>query len=62
MVSFAFFITTLCSKARVAVLVGIFICIIGLLFMSFVFANASVGYLWYSNSVSPVFANGEQKV
>ncbi|CAG8468063.1 989_t:CDS:2, partial [Scutellospora calospora] len=51
MVSFAFFITTFCRRARVAVLVGIFIFIIGLIFQSFVFSNAFVGYIWWSQSV-----------
>ncbi|CAG8489659.1 3135_t:CDS:2, partial [Dentiscutata erythropus] len=51
MVSFAFFITTFCRRARVAVLVGIFIFIIGLIFQSFVFSNAVLGYIWWSSSV-----------
>ncbi|CAG8683115.1 18808_t:CDS:2 [Gigaspora rosea] len=54
MVSFAFFITTFCRRARVAVLVGIFIFIIGLIFQSFVFSNSVVGYIWWSPSVDKI--------
>ncbi|CAG8495111.1 18204_t:CDS:2 [Cetraspora pellucida] len=54
MISFAFFITTFCRRARVAVLVGIFIFIIGLIFQSFVFSNAFVGYIWWSQSVDKI--------
>ncbi len=51
---FAFFITTCVSKSRVAVLVGIFMFIIGLLFESFVFSNQFVGYVWWEpGTVSP---------
>ncbi|ORZ10899.1 ABC-2 family transporter protein-domain-containing protein [Catenaria anguillulae PL171] len=50
MVSFAFFITTFCRRARVAVLVGMFIFIIGLLFQSFAFSSAFVGYVWWDSS------------
>ncbi|KAH6573582.1 hypothetical protein BASA62_002888 [Batrachochytrium salamandrivorans] len=39
MVLFAFFITTLVRKTRVAILIGIFIFIIGILFESFIFSN-----------------------
>ncbi|CAG8573287.1 3953_t:CDS:2 [Acaulospora colombiana] len=52
MATFAFFITTFCRRSRVAILVGILILIIGLLFQSFVFSNAYVGYIWWSSSVS----------
>ncbi|CAG8563020.1 1691_t:CDS:2 [Ambispora leptoticha] len=52
MVTFAFFITTFCRAARVAVLVGIFIFILGLIFESFVFSNAYVGYIWWDKSTS----------
>lgn len=48
MVLFAFFITTFVSKTRVAVLIGIFIFIIGLLFESFVFSSSYLGYIWWS--------------
>jgi len=54
MVMFAFFITTLCAKSRSAVLVGIFVCIISLLFMSFIFSTDRLGYIWY-DSKSPSF-------
>lgn len=43
----AFFITTLVRKSRVAVLVGIFFFIIGLLFESFIFSNVFIGYVWW---------------
>ncbi len=45
---FAFFITTLVRKTRVAILIGIFIFIIGLLFESFVFSGSYIGYIWWS--------------
>ncbi|CAG8514994.1 1192_t:CDS:2 [Acaulospora morrowiae] len=52
MVTFAFFITTFCRRSRVAILVGILILIIGLLFQSFVFSNVYIGYIWWSKSVA----------
>lgn len=48
MVMFAFFITTFVRKTRVAILIGIFIFIIGLLFESFVFSSSTLGYIWWS--------------
>ncbi|KAI9026752.1 hypothetical protein DFJ74DRAFT_604379 [Hyaloraphidium curvatum] len=45
--AFAFWITTMVRKSRVAVLLGIFMFILGLLFMSFIFSNAFVGYVWW---------------
>ncbi|KAJ3267738.1 ATP-binding cassette sub- A member 1, partial [Terramyces sp. JEL0728] len=48
MVMMAFFITTFVRKTRVAILIGIFIFIIGLLFESFVFSGAYIGYIWWS--------------
>jgi ABC-type multidrug transport system ATPase subunit len=48
MVMFAFFITTLVRRSRVAILIGIFIFIIGLLFESFVFSSGQLGYIWWS--------------
>lgn len=39
MVSFAFFITTFVRRSQVAILIGIFMFVIGLLFESFVFGN-----------------------
>ncbi|KAH6573196.1 hypothetical protein BASA60_006151 [Batrachochytrium salamandrivorans] len=56
MVLFAFFITTLVRKTRVAILIGIFIFIIGILFESFIFSNTFIGYLWWSpESISPLW-------
>ncbi|CAG8565940.1 2194_t:CDS:2 [Paraglomus brasilianum] len=55
MVSFAFFITVWCRKARVAVLNGIFVFIIGLLFQSFVFSNNFVGYIWWDVKTASYF-------
>ncbi|KAJ3196135.1 ATP-binding cassette sub- A member 1 [Irineochytrium annulatum] len=55
MVMFGFFLTTFVRQARVAVLLGIFIFIIGLLFETFVFGNGSLGYIWYKDDiVSPI--------
>ncbi|KAI8919679.1 P-loop containing nucleoside triphosphate hydrolase protein [Entophlyctis helioformis] len=48
MVMLAFFITTFVRKTRVAILIGIFIFIIGLLFESFVFSSGFIGYIWWS--------------
>ncbi|TPX33176.1 hypothetical protein SmJEL517_g03814 [Synchytrium microbalum] len=53
MVMFAFFITTFVRKARVAVLIGIFVFVIGLLFESFVFGTNVLGYIWWDASTSP---------
>ncbi|KAL5032325.1 hypothetical protein RTP6_000451 [Batrachochytrium dendrobatidis] len=50
MVMMAFFITTLVRKTRVAILIGIFIFVIGLLFESFVFSSGYLGYIWWSSS------------
>nr|KAJ3419409.1 ATP-binding cassette sub- A member 1 [Polyrhizophydium stewartii] len=55
MVMLAFFITTLVRRSRVAILIGIFFFIIGLLFESFVFSSAYLGYIWWSPAtISPV--------
>ncbi|KAG9307579.1 hypothetical protein G9A89_023144 [Geosiphon pyriformis] len=54
MVTFAFFITTFCRSARVAVLVGIFLFIIGLLFQSLVFSSSFVGYIWWDENTSSI--------
>ena len=48
MVMFAFAITTVVRRSQVAILIGIFIFIIGLLFESFVFASSFLGYIWWS--------------
>ncbi|KAJ3173237.1 ATP-binding cassette sub- A member 1 [Geranomyces variabilis] len=53
MLMLAFFITTLVRKARVAILIGIFVFIIGLLFESFVFSSSFVGYIWWDSGTSP---------
>ncbi|RHZ80225.1 hypothetical protein Glove_138g24 [Diversispora epigaea] len=52
MVSFAFFVTTFCHRSRVAILIGIFIFIIGLLFQFFVFSDTFLGYIWWSDKIS----------
>ncbi|CAG8495553.1 10807_t:CDS:2 [Ambispora gerdemannii] len=54
MVTLAFFITTFCRTARVAVLVGIFLFIIGLIFQSFAFSNAYIGYIWWDKNTSKI--------
>ncbi|KAL7747932.1 hypothetical protein RI367_006679 [Sorochytrium milnesiophthora] len=54
MVSFAFFVTTFCRRARVAVLIGMFLFIIGLVFESFVFSSAYVGYIWWDAGTAPI--------
>jgi hypothetical protein len=48
MVMWAFFITTFVFKTRVAVLIGIFMFILGLLFETFVFSNSFLGFIWFS--------------
>lgn len=50
MVVFAFFLSTIIPKSRMAILVGIFIFIIGLLFESFVFSSGYIGYIWWKSS------------
>ncbi|KAI8820139.1 uncharacterized protein EV422DRAFT_531784 [Fimicolochytrium jonesii] len=54
MMMLAFFITTFVRKARVAILIGIFVFIIGLLFESFVFSSSFVGYIWWDSGTSPI--------
>ncbi|KAJ3054920.1 ATP-binding cassette sub- A member 1 [Rhizophlyctis rosea] len=53
MIMLAFFVTTFVRKARVAILVGIFFFIIGLLFESFVFSSSFLGYIWWDKGTSP---------
>ncbi|KAF9918705.1 ATP-binding cassette sub- A member 1 [Lobosporangium transversale] len=53
MVTMAFWITTMVKASRTAILIGIFLFIIGLLFESMVFSNPFVGYLWYDSGTSP---------
>jgi ABC-type multidrug transport system fused ATPase/permease subunit len=56
MVMFAFFITTFVRRSRIAILIGIFIFIIGLLFESFVFSSPTLGYIWWSEkTVGPIY-------
>ncbi|KAJ3381664.1 ATP-binding cassette sub- A member 1 [Lobulomyces angularis] len=50
MIAFAFFITCFVRKSQVAIMCGIFVFIIGLLFESFVFSNSFVGFLWWENT------------
>jgi ABC-type multidrug transport system ATPase subunit len=54
MVTMAFWITTMVRVSRTAILIGIFLFIIGLLFESMVFSNSYVGYIWYDSSTSVV--------
>ena len=54
MIMMAFFITTLVYRARAAVLIGILIFIIGLLFESFVFSSGFLGYIWWDQDTTPV--------
>lgn len=51
MIAMGFFITTLVSTSRTAVLFGIFMLIIGFLFQSFLFSNPYLAYIWWSTSV-----------
>ena len=54
MVTMAFWITTMVKVSRTAILIGIFLFIIGLLFESMVFSNSYVGYIWYDSGTSVV--------
>ncbi|KAI9363393.1 hypothetical protein DFJ73DRAFT_511027 [Zopfochytrium polystomum] len=51
MVMFAFLLTCFVRQARVAVLLGIFVFIIGLLFESFVFSSSFLGYIWWNPEI-----------
>ncbi|KAJ3117495.1 ATP-binding cassette sub- A member 1 [Phlyctochytrium bullatum] len=51
MVMFAFFLTTFIRQSRVAVLLGIFLFVIGLLFESFVFSDGQLGYIWFAPTI-----------
>jgi hypothetical protein len=51
MVMLAFFFTTFVRKASVAVLIGIFFFIVGLLFESFIFSSSFLGYIWWKESL-----------
>ncbi|KAI9204486.1 uncharacterized protein BJ171DRAFT_424289 [Polychytrium aggregatum] len=48
MIMMAFFLTTLVRRSNVAVLLGIFIFVIGLIFESFVFSSGQLGYIWWA--------------
>lgn len=48
LIMFAFFLTSIVREARQAVLIGIFFFIIGLLFETFVFSSAFLGYIWWA--------------
>ncbi|KAI8053322.1 hypothetical protein BDF22DRAFT_683893 [Syncephalis plumigaleata] len=53
MLSLGFFLSTLVRRVRVAVIGGIFIFLIGLLFESLVFSNAAIGYIWWQRTTTP---------
>ena len=59
MVMFAFFLTTFVRRARVGILIGIFVFVIGLLFESFVFSSNVLGYIWWDQSTSAAGWIGE---
>lgn len=50
MTTMAFFLSTWVRQARSAVLLGIFVLIIGLIFMLAVFSSTYVGYIWWQDS------------
>ncbi|KAF9585397.1 ATP-binding cassette sub- A member 1 [Lunasporangiospora selenospora] len=54
MVTMALWITTMVKRSRTAILIGIFLFIIGLLFESIVFSNSYVGYIWYDEGTTSV--------
>jgi hypothetical protein len=47
MILLAFFISTVVSRQKVGIMVGIFIFIIGILVQSFVFSSGIFGYIWW---------------
>ncbi|RKP12550.1 hypothetical protein BJ684DRAFT_5473, partial [Piptocephalis cylindrospora] len=53
MICFAFFISTFLHRANGAILVGIFVFIVGMLFVSFIFSSTYVGYLWWDSATAP---------
>ncbi|KAJ3113665.1 ATP-binding cassette sub- A member 1 [Physocladia obscura] len=55
MVMLAFMMTCFVRQARAAVLMGIFVFVIGLLFESFVFSSSTLGYIWWVPSLIPQF-------
>ncbi|KAI8918938.1 hypothetical protein BC831DRAFT_515918 [Entophlyctis helioformis] len=54
MVVFAFFMTPFIRRTNSAVLMGIFVFIVGLLFQSFVFTDAQSGYSWWSDGYKEI--------
>ncbi|ORY36002.1 P-loop containing nucleoside triphosphate hydrolase protein [Rhizoclosmatium globosum] len=58
MVMLAFMLTCFVRQARAAVLLGIFIFVIGLLFESFVFSSGQLGYIWWVPTLIPNFVPG----
>ncbi|CAG8612901.1 4076_t:CDS:2 [Funneliformis caledonium] len=54
MIAFGFFITTFCRRSQVAVLVGYFLFITGLLFESSVLSDDFVGYIWRDDGKNKV--------
>lgn len=60
MVALAFFIACFVRRARVGILIGIFLFIIGLVFESFVFSSAGLGYIWWdASAISQVAWQGK---
>eukprot|EP00842_Homolaphlyctis_polyrhiza_P002456 jgi/Hompol1/3210/HPOL_001591-RA len=57
MLMFGFCLTTFVRRARVAILAGIFIFIVGLLFEAFVFSSGFVGYIWWKNTMPSFVPN-----
>jgi ABC-type transport system involved in multi-copper enzyme maturation permease subunit len=52
MILLAFFISTIVSKQRIGIMVGVFVFIIGILFQSFVFSSGMFGYIWWKETTS----------
>lgn len=50
MLALAFFLTAFVRTSRVAIFIGIFIFIIGLVFEAAVFSSSFVGYIWWSEA------------
>ncbi|KAJ3192282.1 ATP-binding cassette sub- A member 1 [Irineochytrium annulatum] len=51
MVMFGMFLTAFVGQSKTAVLLGIFIFVIGLLFESFVFSSGNLGYIWWAPTI-----------
>nr|KAJ3412950.1 ATP-binding cassette sub- A member 1 [Polyrhizophydium stewartii] len=54
MVLFAFLMTTFMRRTNTAILMGIFVFILGLLLQSFVFSDPQTGYMWWSNAYKEI--------